>query len=283
MKMVETAPYITLEELAGLFEVILFDSDGVLVSWSCAVTHAPEAIDFLNSSEKQYFVLTNDASMTAATRAARYAELGLAIDAGRIISSGMLLTAHFARHGLRGARCVVLGTEDSISFVEDAGGVVARSEADFDVLVIGDQDGFPLLEFTGNVLGALFRKIASGEIPHLVLPNPDLYYPVGDGYGFASGAIAAMFESALAQRFPNQPGLTFSRLGKPHPEIFEEAMRRSGARNMVMIGDTPGTDIRGANNTGIASVLVDSGTAPIDLSTLPPSDMPAYRLKSLAL
>jgi len=68
---VETAPYITLEELAGRFEVILFDSDGVLVSWPAAVIHAPEAIDFLNSSGKQYYVLTNDASMTAATLAVR--------------------------------------------------------------------------------------------------------------------------------------------------------------------------------------------------------------------
>jgi len=117
----------------------------------------------------------------------------------------MLLTAHFTQQGLQGARCVVLGTEDSANFVEEAGGVVVPSDADFDVLVIGDQDGFPLLEFTGNVLGALFRKIASGATPHLVLPNPDLYFPLGDGYGFASGAIAAMFESALARRFPAQP------------------------------------------------------------------------------
>ena len=279
----ETAPYITFRELVGLFEIVLFDSDGVLVSWPSPVPHAPEAIDFLNSSGKQYFVLTNDASMAAATRAARYLDLGLFIESSRIISSGMLLTAYFARQDLHGARCVVLGTEDSATFVGDAGGVVVPSDADFDVLVIGDQDGFPLLEFTGNVLGALFRKIACGEAPHLVLPNPDLYYPVGDGYGFASGAVAAMFESALARRFPDQPGLTFTRLGKPHPEIFEEAMRRSGTLNMVMIGDTPGTDIRGANNAGITSVLVDSGPAPMELSTLPPDDIPAYRLKSLAL
>ena len=72
----ETAPYITFRELVGLFEIVLFDSDGVLVSWPSPVPHAPEAIDFLNSSGKQYFVLTNDASMAAATRAARYLDFG---------------------------------------------------------------------------------------------------------------------------------------------------------------------------------------------------------------
>jgi len=50
-----------------------------------------------------------------------------------------------------------------------------------------------------------------------------------------------------------------------------------------MIGDTPGTDIRGANDKGITSVLVDSGPSPIDISTLPPADIPGYRLKSLAI
>ncbi|MCY4367421.1 MAG: HAD hydrolase-like protein [Chloroflexi bacterium] len=281
--MLDAAPYVTIGELLDQFEVILFDSDGVLVSWPSVIAGASEAIEFLNHEGRQYFVITNDASMIAATRAARYAELGLAIDPARIISSGMLLKTYFEQRGLGGARCVVLGTEDSASFVVDAGGQVVPSDADFDVLVIGDQEGFPLLETTGNVLGTLFRKIAGGEFPHLVLPNPDLYYPTGDGFSFASGAVAAMFESALVQRFPGHGGLTFSRLGKPHPAIFEEVIRRSGTESLIMIGDTPGTDIRGANNMGITSVLVNSGAAPIDLSTLPPSDIPTYRLKSLAL
>ena len=44
------------------------------------------------------------------------------------------------------------------------------SDADFDALVIGDQDGFPLPAFTGHVLGALFRKIACGEVPTWSFP-----------------------------------------------------------------------------------------------------------------
>ena len=67
----------TLDELIGKFEVLLFDSDGVLARWPGAVPGAPQAIDRLNSLNKPYFVLTNDASALPETRAARYREAGV--------------------------------------------------------------------------------------------------------------------------------------------------------------------------------------------------------------
>ena len=262
-------------------KVLLFDSDGVLARWPGAVPGAPHAIDRLNSLNKPYFVLTNDASALPETRAARYRELGLEIDANRIITAGSLLTDHFSNLGITGMRCVVLGTEDSAHYVRAAGGEVVSFEDNFDVLVIGDQLGFPFLEGTGTVLTNLFRRMDRGETPHLVLPNPDVIYPEGDGYGFASGAVALMFEAAMALRYAAQDGLVFARLGKPHPALFQEAFRRSGTRDAVMIGDTPGTDIRGANHVGIASVLMGTGVAIGDVSMLPETDRPTYLMASL--
>lgn len=271
----------TLDELIGKFEVLLFDSDGVLARWPGAVPGAPQAIDRLNSLDKPYFVLTNDASALPETRAARYRELGLNIDADRIITAGSLLTAHFSELGITGSRCVVLGTEDSADYVRAAAGEVVSFEDEFDVLVIGDQLGFPFLEATGRVLTNLFRKLDRGETPHLVLPNPDVIYPEGDGFGFASGAVALMFEAAMALRYPARNDLMFSRLGKPHPAMFDEAFRRSVTRDAVMIGDTPGTDIRGANHVGIASVLMGTGVAIADPSNLPETGRPTYLMASL--
>ena len=274
-------PYITFAQLLEQFDVILFDSDGVLVRWPTAIPHAPEAIAKLNALGKPYFVLTNDASQVAETRAAHYAQLGLAIDPDKIISSGMLLKAWFKEHGLQGARCVVLGTEDSIKYVRDAGGQVVPFNEGFDVLVVGDQDGFPFLDATRAVLSTLFRQLDRGDTARLVVPNPDLYYPERDGFGFASGSVAGMFEAALNLRYPDRPDLTFARLGKPHPAMFEEIFRRTPTRNLVMIGDTPSTDIRGANNVGVTSVLVETGGGSVDLGSLPEGDRPDYMLESL--
>ena len=275
-------PETSLVELADRFEVILLDSDGVLTRWPGAIPGAPEAIRELNSLGKPYFVLTNDASALPETRSARYAALGLDIAPDRIISSGMLLKDYFKDLDLAGSRCIVLGTEDSAAYVCQAGGEVVDIEQDFDVLVVGNQRGFPFLESMRTVLSGLYRKIKRGETPHLVLPNPDLVFPEGDGFSFASGSVGQMFESALALLFPDRSDLVFTRLGKPQPAMFEEAIRRSGTRHMVMIGDTPATDIRGARNVGIASVLVETGVATPDLSLLPEADRPTFRMRSLA-
>ena len=276
-------PEVTLEDLIERYSVILFDAYGVLANSDLVIPGAREAIKHLNETCKPYFVLTNDASALPETRAARYESLGLSIEAGRIITSGSLLEGYFSEHGLVGMRCIVLGPEDSARYVESAGGVFVPSDGDFDALIIGDQSGFPLLETGRTVMTGLFRLIDSGRPPRLILPNPDLIYPSGDGFAFASGTVAQMFEGALAVRYPDRPELRFTRLGKPHAAIYEEAHRRSGTMDMVMIGDTPDTDIKGANDFGIASALIGTGVSTQDLSRLPAGDVPDFVIKSLAL
>jgi FMN phosphatase YigB (HAD superfamily) len=65
--------------------------------------------------------------------------------------------------------------------------------------------------------------------------------------------------------------------------MFEEAFRRANTRNMAMIGDTPSTDFRGANNMGITSVLVETGGGLVELGGLPEGDRQGYRLRGLEL
>ena len=276
-------PRVTLDDLIDRYSVILFDAYGVLAGSKSVVPGAPEAIDRLNDLSKPYYVLTNDASALPETTATRYARMGLSIDVDRIITSGSLLTRHFQESGLTGSRCVVLGTDDSVSYVDAAGGDVVSYVQEFDTLVLADQSWPHFLETANGVLTALFNKIDEGRGVSLILPNPDLIYPDGDGFGFASGTAAMMFESALTLRYPGRSDLRFTRLGKPHAAMFGEALRRSGTMDMVMIGDTPETDIRGANAFGIASVLVETGTATVDVSLLPKHDSPDCRMRSLAL
>ena len=276
-------PTATFADLVDRYSVILFDAYGVLAGSKSAVPGASEAINWLNDLGKPYYILTNDASRLPETTSNRSARMGMSIDVDRIITSGSLLPRYFQEEGLTGSRCVVLGTDDSVRYVDRAGGNVVLCGQQFATLVLGDQSWPNFLETANGVLTALFEKIESGEGVNLVLPNPDLIYPDGNGFGFASGSAAMMFESALALRYPGRSDLRFARLGKPHGAIFEEAFRRSGTMDMVMIGDTPETDIRGANAFGIASVLVETGTATVDASLLPPQDQPGFRMRSLAL
>ena len=271
---------VTIDELVERYPALLFDAYGVLSYSVGLLPGAAELIDRLNRIGKPYFVLTNDASTLPERRAERYRKQGMDIEPERIITSGSLLTGYFARRGLCGARCAVLGTEDSAEYVRRAGGVVVQAADGFDVVVVGDQSGFPFVGGVNAVLTELFRMIDAGDMPRLVLPNPDLVYPDDDGFGMASGSVALIIEAALRQRYPERCGLEFERLGKPNGAIFEEALRRTGTMDMVMLGDALETDIRGANAFGIDSALVAGGVTPSE-GLNGGVDVPTYWLRGL--
>ena len=274
--------HIGTEKLIARYSVLLLDAYGVLVHTSGALPGAAQLIDTLNHTKKPYYILTNDASKLPATSAQLFQNFGLAIAPDSIITSGSLLTDYFARHQLKNLPCAVLGPEDSVRYVELAGGKVVAARDPFDVLIIGDESGYPFLETIDTVLSGLFKKLDSGANVHLVLPNPDLIYPKTDqGFGIASGSIALILEAALQRRYPDRPELKFTPLGKPHAAIFNEALKRSGTMEMVMIGDQLETDIRGAVEFGLDSVLVNTGIANVTPDDVNTSLQPTYFLDRL--
>ena len=275
-------PEVTIETLVARYEVLLFDAYGVLVHSEGALPGAAELIQRLNHIEKPYYVLTNDASKLPTTAAMRYQGYGLALDPDRIVTSGALLKPYFAKHHLMEAQCVVLGPTDSVRYVEQAGGRVVSPTEVFDVLVIADDSGFPFLETLDLVLTSLCRALDRRQEVQLILPNPDLIYPSADqGFGFGPGSIAGMFEAALRVRYPHRTDLRFTRLGKPHEGLFEEALSRSGTRNMVMIGDQLETDIRGAIDFRLDAIWVGTGVTVEPPATGLPHLRPTYRMHSL--
>lgn len=274
----------TIRHLIGAYDALLLDAYGVLVDKSGPLAGAAALIDRLNILAKPYYILTNSASRLPEAMAEEFQALGLAVPAERFITSGLLLERHFAEHGLAGTRCVVLGPEDAIRYVERAGGkaVALGADADADVVVLADQKGFPVLEGMDHALSLVLRRLDAGQPLHLVLCNPDLVYPVAHGqYGFTAGGLALMIEGVLRERYPEKR-LGFARLGKPHAPIFEEAARRSGTRNLVMIGDQLATDILGANRCGIASALIGTGLARRGVSACGEA-APTYLLDSLVI
>jgi HAD superfamily hydrolase (TIGR01450 family) len=273
----KSPPQTTINALIDTYEALLLDAYGVLVTHDGALPDAAKLISHLNEIQKPYFIVTNDASRSAETSSERYTHMGLHIPPQRIITSGMLITRYFAEHGLRGKTCFVLGTADSLRYVEAAGGNIVALDplpalcsenphiqndgaVDGEVLVVCDEHGFPLLETLDATLTVLYDRLDRGRFVYLLLPNPDLVYPAGrNRFGFTAGAMAVMIEKALAHRYPHRTDLVFTALGKPHPPIFEEAVRRAATRDLVMIGDQLATDIQGAHDFGIPAVLATTG------------------------
>lgn len=275
-------PEVRIRDVLDRYEVLLLDAYGVLVHSAGALPGAAALLEALAHSRVRGLILTNDASRLPETIARRFQGFGLRVSPEQVITSGDLLQDHFARHGLRGARCCVLGTEDSLAYVRGAGGRIVPATEPFDALVVCDDDGYPFLDTVNAALSTLYRLFDRGEAPHLVLPNPDLIFPMGaGGFGITSGSIALVFEAALQLRYPGREDRRFTRLGKPYPAMFAEAERRTGTRNMLMIGDQIETDIRGARAYGLDSALVATGVTG-SLDGLPEDARPTYLLRSIA-
>ena len=278
----DSVPRITIDELGERYDAILFDAYGVLVHSAGAMPGARDTIATLNQTEQPYAIVTNDASKEPDVAAKRYRGFGLDIPPERILSSGSLLPRYFSQHGLQDAACAVLGTAGSRYFVEQAGGTVVAATEDFDVLVIGDENGYAFVETVDAALSALFRAVDRGRKVRLVLPNPDLIFPHGGGgFGIAAGSVALMIEAALGRRYPQRDDLVFDRLGKPQPDLYESAIELLGSRNAVMIGDQLETDIAGALACNIDSVLIATGVAHVETSTLESGMRPTYWMRSL--
>lgn len=257
-----TDRHINIHELTDRFKTLFLDAYGVLVSGNAALPDAKGLLGALRQRQQEYFIVTNGSSRSLEGTARHYQSLGLDIPTERVINSGMLLSDYFAEYKLAGSQVAVLGTQDSAQYARDAGGEVVPLAVGqkFDVLVVANQTDYPFLPTIETVLTQLFHQVDEGKVPHLILPNPDLIYPRGlKEFGFTSGAVAMMFEQALAARYGQHGELTFTRLGKPYPAIFQKALSLAGTRDVVMIGDQLETDIAGAKNAGIAAALYTGG------------------------
>lgn len=259
---------ITIPALLDRYDVFLVDAYGVLVTTSGPLPGAAELLERIDGAGKRWLLLSNDASRLPETTVRRYRGFGLPVDAARVLTSGELLADHFRRHGLVGAPTVVLGPEDSRRMVVAAGGVpVSAVDPAAAVIVVADDEGYPFRPTIEHALTTAVHRVERGEPLHLVLPNPDLIYPKSErAFGVTAGAAALLIEEGLRVRFPRRAP-RFHRLGKPHAPIFEAAFARLGGPppdRVVMIGDQLATDIRGAADFGIDSVLVGTGLTALD-------------------
>ena len=277
----EQTPEITIDALIKSYDALLFDAYGVLINSSGPLPNSASIIEKLNSIEKPYLILTNDSSRSIAASSKRYGEFGLDIPTEKIITSGSLIQNYFLKNNLINQSCCVLGTDDTFEYVTKAGGRIVAPKDPFQVLIIGAISGYPFVETASDLISRLFSIIDSQSTVELILMNPDLLYPkTEDSFGLAAASLAKLIEEALSLRYPMNETLTFTKLGKPYLPIFEKAFAKTRTKKMVMIGDQLHTDIQGAKNFGIDSVLMETGISSLN-SEIPENLQPTYRMKNL--
>jgi len=221
---------------------VLLDMDGVLFRGDTPIEGAAGAIQDMRSKGIAIACLTNNARRTAGEYAAKLNSFGIEIDAKAIVTSGMAVAGYLSGRDTA-PKVHVVGSDTLLRTLLDVGAVQSETP---DYVVAGFD-----LALTVADLAPAIRHIANGAV--LIASNGDVVIPTPQGPEPEAGSIVAFLEAAT--------GTKALVLGKPRPEIFDLALQRLAvARDeVVMIGDTPATDIAGATAAGLRSFLVESG------------------------
>lgn len=242
------------------YEIIFFDAFGVIKTYQGLVPGIEKTFSYLESQNKEYYIVTNDASRSPLQLAESYHRMGLtAVTSKRIVSSGML-TKEYLDLKVEDGIVAYLGTPNSAHYIETSGlhtlPVSAIDSSNIDkvnALIFLDDEGFNWFEDLNKTVNILRKR----TIP-VIVANTDHAYPLSvNDVSIAVGGIASMIETIVGKKF--------IRFGKPDSQMFMFAYdlireyRTISKKEIVMVGDTLKTDILGGNKFGFDTVLVLSG------------------------
>ncbi len=225
----------------------ILDMDGVLYRGNTVREGAIEFITYLNRAGIPYVCVTNNASRTQAMYQAKLDALGIPIDASRVIGSAKATAEWLAGRVARGARVLVVGEAGLREELVGAGfTLVEVPPADFVVVGIDTTITYEKLKQAA---------LAIRQNAQFIGTNPDTTFPSEEGLVPGNGATLAFLEAAT--------GVKPTIVGKPGAAMMDVAVAHLGLpRDQVaMIGDRLETDILGAQNAGLISILLHGGVA----------------------
>ena len=95
------------------YKVIFFDAYGVLKNYEGLIPGIEKTFQYIKETNKEFYILTNDASRKPRQLADSYNKLGIAdVRVTNIISSGMLAN-DYLKQKVKSGKVVFLGTVDS--------------------------------------------------------------------------------------------------------------------------------------------------------------------------
>jgi len=251
------------ESLATAYDLLMFDLDGVVYVDGRAVEHAADSIAAARRGNTHVAFITNNASRTPEQVSSHLNELGVTAEPSDVVTSSQA-AARLLRdaHG-EGAPIACLGAD---------GLVEALREADLEPVEVGDDRAVAIVsgyapEIRWRVIMRAATLIRNG-LPWTAT-NTDLTLPTGDGLAPGHGLLVRLI-SDFADVEPTVAG-------KPQRPLLDETRRRLQGEHPLMVGDRLGTDISGAHNAGVDSLLVMTGVTSLeDLAAAPPDQRPTW-------
>ncbi|RCV54237.1 HAD-IIA family hydrolase [Marinitenerispora sediminis] len=245
------------------YDAALLDLDGVVYIGGRVVPAAPEAIEKAQAGGMRVAFVTNNAARTPAAIAERLTRMGVPATVRQVVTSAQAAARLVAERFPAGSAVLAVGDTGLRQALRQHGLRPVTVAAEQPVAVV--QGYSPRLGHDLLVEGAL--AVMAGAL--FVLTNGDSTAPLDRGVQPGNGS----FGRVIAQAAGTEPLVA----GKPERPLHEEGVRRTGARNPLVVGDRLDTDIEGATNRGVDSLLVLSGvTTPAQLLLAGPRHRPSY-------
>jgi glycerol 3-phosphatase-2 len=255
--------------LCESYDLAMLDLDGVVYVGGDAVPDAPEHLARVRKAGMRLAFITNNAARPPAQVAEHLRELGVDAAPEDVVTSAQAAARVLAERLDPGARVVLLGADGLREALEQEGLVpVPVSEEDAAAVVTGYA---PDIRWRDIMRGAV--RIRDGLF--WVASNTDRSIPTA--YGVAPG------HGVLVDTIRNFSGVEPVVAGKPQRPLLDETVRRVGGERPLMVGDRLDTDIEGARNAGLDSLLVLTGvTGLAGLVGARPEERPTYIAADLA-
>ncbi|MFI1961646.1 HAD hydrolase-like protein [Streptomyces althioticus] len=261
---VRTRPEGSGQALSEAYDTALLDLDGVVYAGGNAIEHAVPSLAVARDGGMRLAYVTNNALRTPDAVAAHLTELGIPAEAGDVITSAQAVARLVADQVPRGSRVLVVGGEGLRVALRERGLEPVESADDEPVAVV---QGYGGPELAWGRFAEASYAVARG-LPWFA-SNTDLTIPSGRGIAPGNGAAVEVVRIATGA----EPQVA----GKPLPPMHRETILRTGAERPLVVGDRLDTDIEGAFNGEVDSLLVLTGvTDGAQLLAAPPQHRPTY-------
>lgn len=251
------------EPLAAAYDAALLDLDGVVYRGTDSIPHAAAALEAAAAGGMRLTYVTNNASRTPAQVAGLLRAVGVPADPAEIATSAQAGARLLAEHLPAGATVLVVGSGALREAVHDLGLTPVDSADDGPAAVV---QGFSP-DTTYAALAEATIAVRAGAL--WVATNVDATIPSARGVLPGNGALVGVVRAATGA----EPLVA----GKPMRPLHDEAVRRTGARRPLVVGDRLDTDIDGALAVGAHSLLVLTGvTSLLELVQVPRGRRPSY-------